>query len=365
MSNSAAVKIHPFRVLVIKPSSLGDIIHALPAVELLLQHYPQARIDWLVHPAFAEALQYCRNLTRVIIFPRQELGKAKTFLPHFLRLSRELRRRRYDLVVDFQGLMRSAFFGRLTRTRRFAGFANPKEPIARIFYREKVKVPMRVHAVEKNLDFVAGLLNVEVPAAFRFPVLPPNPDAARRAAALLRQNGLGIHPLLGIIPGARWETKRWPETFFAAVIDRVAEALPDLRFVMLGAPAENAAAEKIRQLVKSPDRIVSLTGKTSIAELTEVIRQTVGLLTNDSGPMHIAAALQVPVFALFGPTDPAKTGPWGPGHFIFQPDLDCRGCLKRECPRGDARCHQMLDPQTVAEAIYTKINGGKPCLTTA
>jgi len=363
MNNRAVVPNRPFRVLVIKPSSLGDIIHAFPAVELLLRYHPNARIDWLVHPAFVDVLKYCPNLARVVLFPRKELGKAKTFLPYFLRLSRDLRRRRYDLVLDFQGLMRSAIFGRLARAGRFVGFADPREPIAKVFYRERVKVTGdSTHAVEKNLAFVAELLGVPVPADFQATVPAADPDAAAAADKLLAETGaVNGAPILGIIPGARWETKRWPESFFARVIDDLSERHPTLRFALLGAPSEAPAAEQIKTLVKHPDRLLMLAGRTSLTELTETIRRTVGLLSNDSGPMHVAAALRIPVFAMFGPTVPEKTGPWGRIHTIFQPELECRGCLKRRCPQGHDRCRELIDPAAVANAISTTINGEKPC----
>lgn len=360
MTDSAS-HAHPFRVLIIKPSSLGDIIHAFPAVDLLLSRYPDAEIDWLVHPAFADALVYCRNIRNVIIFPRRELGRASTFLPHFIRLTRSLRHHRYDLVIDFQGLMRSAVFGRLTRHRRYAGFAVPKEAPARVLYREAITTPPSCrHAVEKNLAMLGRLLNIESPAK-AFPPLPPHPGAAEKAAALLHRHG--VEPgsrLIGIVPGARWETKRWPESFFATAISTLAELDPAMKFILLGAPAEKAAAAEIERLTGLPDRVISLVGATGIAELTEVIRLTRAMLTNDSGPMHLAAALRIPVFALFGPTVPEKTGPWGDIHTILRADLECLGCLKRSCPRGDNRCRQMIDPRVTANAIFNLINGDQP-----
>ncbi|MDD3118582.1 MAG: lipopolysaccharide heptosyltransferase II [Victivallales bacterium] len=346
------------KILIIKPSSLGDIVHVFPAVDILLEAYPEAEIDWLVHPAFVGMVKYCRNFRRAIIFPRRELGRAATFWPYLNRLARKLRRERYDLVVDFQGLLRSALFGRIARCRRYVGFGHPREAAARFLYRENYEVPSEfVHAVDRNC-YLAGRI-VNRPYRPRLPLpLPVNPENSVRAEMRLRQ--AGITPgtrFLGVIPGARWESKQWPPEFFAAVIDRLSGGDEHLRFVLLGSPADRAGAEAVLQAAAHPERLRSLVGETRIGELVEIIRQSSGLLTNDSGPMHIAAALQVPVFAVFGPTVPEKTGPYGNIHTVWQPELSCCRCLKRQCPTGAAPCHRAIDPEQAAETIMSKLSG--------
>ena len=346
------------KILIIKPSSLGDIVHVFPAVDILLEAYPDAVIDWLVHPAFVGMVKYCRNFRRAIIFPRRELGRAATFLPYFTRLARKLRREKYDLVVDFQGLLRSALFGRMTRCRRYVGFGHPREFPARFLYRENFAAPPEfVHAVDRNC-YLAGRI-VNRPYRSGTPaVLPVNPVNAARAEVRLRQAGIGGgERFLGVIPGARWESKQWPPEFFASVISRLAAGDPQLKFVLLGSPSDVAGADAVRAAATCPDRIVSLVGATRISDLVEIIRQSSGLLTNDSGPMHIAAALKVPVFAVFGPTVPEKTGPYGNIHTVWQPELPCRQCLKRYCPTGGSRCHQSIDPEQVANEIRGKLSG--------
>jgi len=346
------------KILIIKPSSLGDIVHAFPAVDILLESYPDAEIDWLVHPAFAGMLKYCRNIHDIIPFPRRELGRPATFLPSFTRLAYRLRRKRYDLVVDFQGLMRSALFGRITRCRRYVGFSQPKEIAARFFYRENYHVPEEfVHAIDRNCYLTSRITRSSYQPHQPTP-LPSNPENAAQAENLLRENGiLPDNIFLGVIPGARWESKKWPAGFFSGVIDHLSGHDHKIKFVLLGAQADMGSTNAILQTVKQPERVVSLVGKTQIPDLVEIIRRSAGLLTNDSGPMHIAASLQVPVFAVFGPTVPEKTGPYGNIHTILQPQIDCRKCLKRHCPSGDARCHSLIDPQHTANMIISKLSG--------
>lgn len=343
-------------ILIVKPSSLGDIFHAFPAVELLHRRYPDAAFDWMVNPDFAEALEFCPvPIRRRIIFPRRELSRFSSFAGAFIRLSRDLRQVRYDLVVDFQGLFRSAFFGWLARGRFQAGFAHPKETSAGLFYRRSFQPgPEAKHAVEKNCSLAGQLCGggtVAVPPLS----LAGAPRFSRAVDA--RLGGLGIADdavLVGVTPGARWESKCFPVELFAGVMRQVAERLPRVHFLVLGSPGDRECAGKL--IAGLPGvKAVSLAGETSIGELVEVLRRCRAVVSNDSGPIHIAAAAGVPVFAFFGPTDPELTGPYGAEHRIFQADLDCLKCLSRKCPLQTNACHR-LDAAAVAGQLISHLS---------
>jgi lipopolysaccharide heptosyltransferase I len=332
------------RILVVKPSSLGDILHTFPAVELLRRKYPAAKLDWLVHPAFADVLKFSPfPVARAILFERRKLGRLATMPGEFIRLAGAIRRRRYDLVIDFQGLFRSALFGSLARGARQTGFASPRERTAKWFYRHRLPVDMNIHAVERNVALVNQLLGADdptpelkLPRHLFQPPLPP--DIAGR-------------PLIGLVPGARWPSKQFPEQLFAEIFTRLGELIPDGRGVIIGSSADADGAAKIIAATGNDPRLFSLAGKTCIGEMIETIARCELLISNDSGPIHVAAALGIPVLALFGPTDPALTGPYGARNRIFRrTELACLACLKRVCPEGGSpRCHD-LNAGEIAEA---------------
>ncbi len=340
------------RILVVKPSSLGDILHTFPAVELLRRRFPEAELDWLVHPAFAGTLKFSPfPVRRAIFFRRRELGNLRQLPREFLRLTQELRREKYDLIIDFQGLMRSAIFGFLARGPRPVGFAAPRERSARLLYGDVRSIPMEQHAVERNVALVNSLLGTADPVPQA--ILPPGAALPELPAVLAGKT------LIGVVPGARWETKCFAPELFAGVIRKLHELRPDCAFVIIGAGDDAVAARAIME--QTGEYVVSLVGKTGIEEMIELMRHLALVLSNDSGPVHAAAAQGTPVVGFFGPTRPELTGPYGAGHRIFQLDLACSKCMKRHCPRldagGETPCHR-LDAGAVAAAAAAMLADG-------
>lgn len=341
------------RILIVKPSSLGDIFHVFPAVARLQELFPEAEFDWLVHPAFADALDYAPvKVSRKIIFRRKELGKVSTAIPAMMELIRELRMISYDYIFDFQGLFRSAFFARIARGR-VVGFARPREPMARWFYHNWCKVNLRLHAVRRNQLLVERFFQTGTMRT----ICKVTSQVENSKTLNTKLERLGIKPddlLIGVSPGARWESKTFPEDLFARVIRLTSEMYPQARFVIMGAPADQKIAENIRQLANTP-AAVSIAGATELGELVELISRCKVLLANDSGPVHIAAAAQVPVVCFYGPTNPNLTGPFGDIHTIFQRgDLKCIKCMRRKCCQIVTECHN-IDAAAVATAISRKI----------
>lgn len=324
-------------ILIVKPSSLGDIIHVFPALELLRRRYPDAVTDFLVHPAFAGILDYSPlAVRRKILFERGKLGCLRTFPGAFLRLYRELRETKYDLVIDFQGLLRSGFFAWLSRrVGPVVGFADPREAGNRWFCRRRFPVAADMHAIERNVALANALLGTADPVPGY--VLPAHPEYE---LADLRSSDRGA---VGIIPGARWASKQFPETLFADVIRKLREARPGVIFRIVGSPGEREAEKKIMELVGDTSDIEPLAGRTSLGGMVEVLRRCDAVLCNDSGPMHAAAALGVPVVAFFGPTHPELTGPYGANCRVVRAEGEsCLGCMRRECGRSDPpRCHRL------------------------
>ena len=344
------------RYLIVKPSSLGDILHAMPAVSALAKAQPDAAVDWIVKPAFLDLPSYLPCVRRVIPFYDRKLRKPLHFLPELLHLRADLRREPYDAVTDLQGLVRSAIIGRLTGCALRAGPASPREhPAARFYTRLLKGCEHPRHAVEVNNALMADFLGRDdLDFSLNLPVNEPN---AARAREIVSAAFCGALPdrFAVVAPGARWETKKWPADFFSAVIASLSRRDPGLKFLLAGTKDEEADAESIRAKCANLP-VVSICGKTNVGELLEAIRLSSLMICNDSGPMHIAAPLGVPVTAMFGPTDPALTGPYCGKKCVFIPEIACIRCFLRYCK--DSRCHDSVDPELVAEAscelLHTK-----------
>ncbi len=330
--------------LILKPSSLGDILHAFPAVNALLRENPGSSADWLIHPAFAELTAYLPGVRQNIIFDRKKLGGISTFASAFSPLYHQLRERKYDAVIDLQGLARSAFLGRLAAGGIHAGPANPREKIAKLCYDKYLHAPPEVHAVLRNNAMIADFLGrPETDFTFHMPVIEKYESEAER---LFQECGLSKdRPVCAIAPGARWETKQWPPEFFADLILALHRLQGEMQFLILGTKGELPLSQIIQERAAEAEP-VCLCGKTSPGVLVEVIRKTSLFLCNDSGPMHIAAALNIPVLVMFGPTEPGLTGPYTERSCILQPPLSCISCFRRHCR--DCLCHRQILPGEAA-----------------
>ncbi len=339
------------KFLIIKPSSLGDVLHAFPAVNALCRE-TGGTADWVIAPAFAPLLDYMPCVERRILFERKQLGSLTGFLPAFGRLWKSIRTEKYDAVIDLQGLFRSALIGFMAKADMHAGPEAPREGIAGMFYSRKLPgqpdPAAEYHALVRNNFTVAGFSGLDFESMDFSYSMPEHPQNSADASALLAQAGVQPGtPLLAIAPGARWKTKEWNPEFFAAVVDGLAEKFPDARFPVLGSGTEKTQEEIILQSARAADRLVPLCGKTSMGGLVEMIRRSRLLVCNDSGPMHIAAALRVPVLAFFGPTSPVLTGPWSDNHVVLAPDIPCLRCFKRQCD--SMACHKAVPVEEAVE----------------
>ncbi len=336
------------KILIVKPSSLGDVVHALPALELIKEQFPNAKIDWLVNPLFADVLEFSEDINYIIAFNRKKLGKVINFIPEFFSLLSELKRGKYDLVFDFQGLFRSAIFSRLA-AKEVVGFAAPKEKISTWFYRHKIDVASEgIHAIEKNCQLVCNYLNIDyyVPKV----KLANTANFSQEATNILAEEKIpSSERFVAIVPGARWASKVWPAEFFAEVVREINKIDNSIKFVCVGTNADSENSQKIIDLSGDfKENVYSLTGKTSVGGMIEILRRSSAVVTNDSGPMHIAAMLGVSTYALFGATDPTKTGPFGENAIAYLADVECRKCLKRWCPEVANKdevlpCHNAID----------------------
>ncbi len=339
----------PRRILIIKPSSLGDIVHALPILAGARETWPAAHVAWLVGAPFAPLLACHPLLDEVIPFDRKHYGhmlRQPRAAADFARFVRDLHRRRFDLVLDLQGLFRSGFLAWASGARQRVGFASARE-LAPAFYTRRVRCAASdQHAVAKNLRLgrAAGLARA-TPA---FPLGLTETEQRAAQELLTAANEAPLPTFCALLPGARWDSKQWPRENWSALIDQLREAgLP--RCVLLGGPDEKAAADAIASAATAP--VVNLVGRTSLRLLAAVLAQSRLVVCQDSGPMHIAAALDKPLVAIFGPTNPARTGPYSHAARIVARGLPCVPCYRRQCPLGHHDCLRGLSVAEVAGKV--------------
>jgi lipopolysaccharide heptosyltransferase II len=331
------------KVLILKPSSLGDVIHALPVLRLLKKHLPSSEIYWWLDVSLVPLLEKDPDLTGIIPFQRKS---APHQWPRHLASIRQMRGQRFDWAIDLQGLARSAIFAWLANAGLTVGLDNLREggrEGAVAFYDiTPPRAPVTMHSVDRYLA-VLPLLGVPVHKNFEW--MPARKDILAQVQEKWKP---GAARWIALMPGGRWDNKRWPAQNFADLVKRMGRG-PDTRFVVLGSKDEFALGEAIAQA--APEKCLNLAGATSLLELIEWIRLCQFGVTNDSGPMHIAAAVGTPVVAIFGPTNPVSTGPYGQlGNVLQNTTLPCVPCMSQKCAyRDPLACLHSVTPGEVCQ----------------
>ena len=361
------------RILLIKPSALGDVVHTIPVLVKLRARYPNARIDWLITPENADIVRCHPALSNVVLFARRDFskrGRRWRALVSFFDLLKQIRRAKYDLVIDMHGQLRSAFFALVSGAHVRIGFDRPiKRGVtvsaehdlrnvpshgwrgARegswIAYTHRVSIPtLDVHAIDRYL-WVGPLLG--------FDDDPPDltihlsSDTVRNVEQLLEEHGVTPDmPLIILVPGTIWETKHWTIEGFAGV---ARQFLHDGFAVALAGTMRDQ--ERCRQIAAAAPGTCDLSGKTTPAELAALIRRAELAVTNDSGSMHVAASLGKPMVSVFGPTNPVHIGPYQRPESVVRVDLPCSPCNYRrlsQCPF-DHACMKQVTPAMVVERV--------------
>jgi lipopolysaccharide heptosyltransferase I len=337
------------KVLILKPSSLGDVIQALPVARLIKRHLPHSEIYWWVDAGLAPLIEGDPDLAGVIRFIRRGWSRPEN-LRQFVRDLRWMREQHFDWVIDLQSLARSGAVAWLANGKKLVGLDEPREG-ARGFYDVAVQRPSwHTHAVDWYLRTLPAL---DVPVTTGFNWIPEHPHVA---TAVREKWPVGNSRWVLLQPGARWENKRWPVENFIAVAKQLSAGDPALRFAVLGGRDDAPAGAAISAAL--PGRCLDLTGKTSLPEMIEWVRLGTLMITNDTGPMHVAAALRKPLVAIFGPTAPERTGPYGQLESVVRIDLPCSPCLKSRCAwEKPLACLHGVEVGRVVAAARAKLAG--------
>jgi lipopolysaccharide heptosyltransferase I len=340
------------RILIIKPSSLGDVVHTLPLVHAIKRKYPSCHVGWIIQNGFRGIIESDPAVDEVIPIvipstsdPQAQRGAFMQAASATFTALRQLRSRLkvhpYDLVLDLHASFRSGLLGLANPAGFRVGFRDAKE-LNNWFQDHLIATDSASpHAVDKNLAF-ADYLECEA-SVEDFKVVVSS-GARERVRAFLREQGVeSSGRLVYANPAARWETKFWTVQGWADLADMLIEQ-KGTAVTFAGSPQDTAYIGMIAQRMKVQPVIAA--GKLSLEEAVALIEASDVYVGVDSGPMHISAFVGTPVVALFGPTDPEKVGPYGHGHRVIQVrDLDCLACRKRSC--ADRKCLEELRPQTV------------------
>jgi len=358
------------RILIVRLGSLGDIVHALPAVAALREAHPAAMIDWLVDRRNLEILRLTAVVDRAIVLERPTLFG-------WLDVIRLMRRTPYDVAIDLQGLMKSAVLARASGARRVLGFSRRhlREWTARPFYSETAE-PAAGHVIEKNFALVVPL--GACAGTWRFPLATtPSPALDAVRASLARDaepsaggtglqpcdaegtGGTGLQPCDArfalINPGAAWANKRWPADRFAAVARFLRERY-GWRTVALWGPGEEPLA---RQVADASSGAAIVAPPTTIADLVELSKAAALMVSGDTGPLHIAGAAGTPLVGLFGPTDPGRNGPWAAKDRSISRYGRC-GCPYRRRCRQSQWCLADITVDEVTRTIEERLSSSSP-----
>ena len=337
------------RVLIVRLGALGDVVHAIPVAAALRRAFPSARIDWLVSAKHREILDLVPVIDRrLVINDRGDVSGGTSLLSAI----GELRRARYDVAIDLQGLLKSAVLARSSGAPRVVGFSSryARERAARLFYTDAYNPgrgglydPRETrHVVDINLGLL-GVLGITAPAR-EFPIEAVDSEAARRA----REQAGGGYALLN--PGAAWPNKRWPPERLAAIATAL-RARHGLMSVVLWGPGEEALAEAV---VAAADGAAFVSPKATIADLVALARGAALMVSGDTGPTHIAAAVGTPIVGIYGPTRPARNGPMSPLDVTVSRDEVCQCHHLRRC-KLDRMCLLDIDCGEVLDAVERRL----------
>lgn len=340
-------------ILIVKLSAIGDVIHTLPALNAIRKQYPEAHITWLIEEEASSIIEGHRALDQILVSKRKKW--AKEFISaswwHALKEAyafiKQLRNTRYDLIFDFHGLLKSGILIWLAKGNRKIGYGRgmAHQECSYLFLNERIpSVSMENHALIINMMMLKAIGIQTDEITYDMPVSSAD---HRAAELLLEQHGIRpSEPVAAINPVAKWETKLWSNRSFSELADRMIEQF-NARIIFTGSSSDRKVITEIISNMKHSAHDFS--GQTPLKTLAALYTKIDFLVSTDTGPMHICAAMGTPVVALFGPTAPWRTGPFGPIHKVIRADLKCSPCFKRACDTRE--CMNQISVEMVINTI--------------
>jgi heptosyltransferase-1 len=342
-------------ILVVKLSAIGDVVHSLPFLEVLKNRFPLSKIDWVVEEDASDIIRNHPDIDKLIVFPRKDWitrvikkGEYRSVGKEVANFAKELKKKQYDIVVDLQGLFKSGVLTFITRGRRKIALNGGREASS-IFVNERVAIPdSNIHALERYLYIARYLGATKLEWNGQISI---NTTDKTYVNHLLGEIG-NDRTLVAVNPIAKWETKLWSLDRFACLADRIKKELEAV-VIFTGSKNDTKAIKTI--LSKMNSKAHNLAGKISLKELAYLYQKCAAVISTDTGPMHVAAAMTYPVvIALFGPTSPFKTGPYGSKHRVIKANLECSPCFKKKCD--DMSCMKEITVDMVFNTVKEVFN---------
>lgn len=354
------LNMNPERILIVRLSAIGDVIHALPCLNALRTAFPDAYIAWVVENIAADILYKHPQLDEVFIIPKKRWRKVKPriWLNELVPFVRILRSKRFEIAFDFQGLTKSSIISRAAGTRVRVGFGGEDgREISKLINNTKIVPPTSaIHVVERNFSLLSALgITGNIPE----PVIPIDPDAVVYIKEFLDRHNLDNKPLVGIQPGAGWTTKQLPLETYAELTNLIQEHL-DYQVIYTWGPGEEEMIQELSTLAQKRGATPFIAPRTTIRQLVALVKACSLFVGGDTGPVHLAGALGIPVVAIYGSSDATRNAPYTPKLRLFQrTELPCVPCWKTKCPLdGDdyLRCLRSITAGELFKGIKGLLN---------
>lgn len=335
------------KILVIKLRYIGDVLLTTPVLRNLRLNFPDARLDILVNPGTEEVLKHNPDINEAIFVERGPLIRQLGFI-------RELRKMKYDLVIDLTDSDRSAILSYLSGAPKRVGYNSEHLWRGRCYTHVVAANRDKMHTVDYQLE---AFRQLDIPIKSSELVLPLSQEDEEFANKITDEYKLDeIRPMVLIHPGARWWFKSWPPEYFAKLADTIQQNLK-CHIIFAGSQADQEVVTKIQNMMTT--KAVSLAGKITILQLAALLKRCRLFVGNDNGPMHVAAAVGTPVIVFFGLTNPLVWGPRGSGHTVFYKGIDCTPCFPEGCVRGDQSCMRLITVKEGIEAVRKQLLANK------
>lgn len=340
-------------ILIVKLSSIGDVIHALPVSHAIKETYPEAHLTWVVEPPAYDIVAMADCVDEIIVFHKKEFRSLGGFLSHIGPFRKKLQERTYDVVLDLQGLFKSAaiaYLAKAPKNQKF-GMWNMREG-SQLISQPVRGAHVHDHVIERYLDTARAIgCNVQ---DVRLPLSVPAKEQ-NLTRCIVAQAGADMkNPCVVLVVGASWPTKCWPDKHFAALGDWLYEqkVIP----VLVGnGPVESQKAAAIAAQMEIPP--INLVGSLNFKQLAYLFQQAAAVVGGDTGPTHLSVGLKAPTIMMMGPTLPRRTGPYGQMDKLLVADRSCKECMKRACPLGHD-CLDIITPAQVEEKLLPILRNG-------
>jgi len=344
----------PEKILIVRLSAIGDVVHVLPALRSLRSNFPDSKITWLVEDKASDILKDHPDIDEVITFPRRKwqrnilkISKITNTLSEIFSFYEKLRKDRYDIVIDFQGNLKSGVMTIMTGSENRIGFEKGYcKEFNYLFTTHRIRpLHKRMHKIDKNLTLLRGL-NIET--AFHRPELPVSKEDEKYISKFFRTNVNDSLPIIVVQPCTSkfGSYKQWPVSNYALLADKILESC-EANVIFSWGPGEIKVVKKIVRNMKHKALVACKTK--SIKQLIELIRRANLFIGGDTGPLHIASILDIPTVGIYGPKDPVIYGPYHSKAVVVRKELWCSPCKRRTCP--DPECMTSILPDDVFHAV--------------